>query len=207
MRVTVFGASGGTGRELVRQAVAAGHTVTAVVRATSKATVPATGYQEFRADVMDPQAITPAVRDSDVVLSALGMRSGAKEPVLGPAAESIVAAMHATGARRLVVVTASGHIDDESDGFLLGSIGKPITRLILRRPFADMSRAETVITGSGLDWTLVRPPRLTDAGHKPYRTVVDRTVGLTISRADLAAATLLAAADPATIGHALGVGY
>jgi putative NADH-flavin reductase len=207
MRITVFGASGGTGRELVEQAVTAGHEVTAVVRAAGRVTVPSGGYREFQADVMDPRAIAPAVAGRDAVISALGMRSGSKEPVVTPAAESIVAAMRTAGARRLLVITASGYVDEPAEGFLLRSVAKPIVRQFLRRPFADMSTAEGIITGSGLDWTLIRPPRLTDGGHKAYRTVVDHTVGTTLSRADLAAAVLLAAADDATIGHALGVGY
>jgi putative NADH-flavin reductase len=211
MRITVFGASGATGQELVRQATAAGHRVTAVVRDPAKlpvpAHVPSGGLDVVRADVMDAEAIAPAVAGSDVVISALGPRPRTTEPVCGPGAEAIVAAMRASGARRLVVIAASGYIDDPADGFLTGSIAKPIVRRLLRRPFADMAHADRIVSGSGLDWTIMRPPRLTNGARRAYRTVVDRTVGSTLSRADLAAATLIAAGDPATIGHAIGVGY
>jgi len=209
MRITVFGASGASGQQLVEQALAAGHRVTAVVRDPAKlpARVPSGGLDVVRADVMDPDAIAPAVAGSDVVISALGPRPKATEPVCAPGAESIVAAMRASGARRLVVIAASGYIDDPADGFLTGSIAKPIVRRLLRRPFADMAHADEIVSGSGLDWTIMRPPRLTNGKRKTYRTVVDRTVGSTLSRADLAAATLAAAGDPATIGHAIGVGY
>jgi putative NADH-flavin reductase len=209
MRITVFGASGGTGRLLVEQALAGGHQVTAVVRDPARlpAHVPSGGLDVVRADVLDPAAIAPAIAGRDAVISALGPRPKTTEPVCAPGAEAIVAAMRASGARRLVIIAASGYIDDAADGFLTGSIAKPIVRRLLRRPFADMARADEIVTGSGLDWTIMRPPRLTNGTHKAYRTVVDRTVGASLSRADLAAATLLAAGDPATIGHAIGVGY
>lgn len=209
MRITVFGASGGTGQQLVEQALAAGHQVTAVVRDPAKlrTRVPSGGLDVVRADVLDPGAIAPAVAGSDAVISALGSRPKATEPICAPGAEAIVAAMRASGARRLVVIAASGYIDDPADGFLTGSIAKPIVRRLLRRPFTDMANADRIVSGSGLDWTIMRPPRLTNGKRKAYRTVVDRTVGATLSRADLAAATLIAAGDPAKIGHAVGVGY
>ncbi len=205
MKITVFGASGGTGLQLVEQAMAAGHRVTAVVR--DPARMSPGGFDVVRADVLDPEAIAPAIAGSDVVISALGPRPKATEPICAPAAESIVTAMRAAGARRLIIIAASGYIDDPADGFLTGSIAKPIVRRLLRRPFADMARADEIVSGSGLDWTIMRPPRLTNGRRKAYRTVVDRTVGSTLSRADLAAATLIAAGDPAAIGHAIGVGY
>jgi putative NADH-flavin reductase len=205
MKITVFGASGGTGRLLLEQATAAGHHVTAVVRDTAR--VPSGRFDVGRAEVMDPQAIAPAIAGSDAVISALGPRPKTTEPVCGPGAESIVAAMRASGARRLVIIAASGYIDDPADGFLTASIAKPIVRRLLRRGFADLAHADAIVSGSGLDWTIMRPPRLTNGRRRAYRTVVDRTVGSTLSRADLAAATLIAAGDPATIGHAVGVGY
>lgn len=211
MRTTVFGASGATGRLLVEQAMDAGHQVTAVVRDPARlpvhARVPSGGLDVVRADVMDPAAIAPAVAGRDVVISVLGPRPRTTEPVCGPGAASIVAAMRASGARRLVVIAASGYIDDPADGFLTGSIAKPIVRRLLRRSFADLAHADEIVSGSGLDWTIMRPPRLTNGKRRAYRTVVDRTAGATLSRADLAAATLIAAGDPAMIGHAVGVGY
>jgi putative NADH-flavin reductase len=158
---------------------------------------------------MDPDAIAPAVAGRDAVVSALGHRAGGKSQVCAPGAESIIAAMRATGARRLVVVTAAGHIVDSADDFVTRYLAKPVLRVLLRTNFADFARTDAIVSASGLDWTIMRPSRLTDAGHKPYRTAVDQTVrgGMSISRADLAEATLAAAADPATIGHTVAMGY
>jgi len=206
MKITVFGATGGTGVELVRQALRAGHSVTAVVRSTAE--FPA-GVEVMRADVMDPVAIEPAVTGRDVVISALGHRPGADDPVCAPGAESIIQAMRTTGVRRLVVVTAAGHITDSHDDFLTAKIAKPILWRFLRASFTDFTATDTIVTASGLDWTIMRPPRLTNGRPKPYRMAIDHTVrrGNSISRTDLATATLAAATDPATTGHAVAIGY
>ncbi|HEV7964807.1 MAG TPA: NAD(P)-binding oxidoreductase [Actinoplanes sp.] len=213
MRITVFGATGGTGQHLVVDALTAGHEVTAVVRGPSRLTIPVTAGGArpavVTADVLDPAAIEQAVAGRDVIISALGPRPKAKDPICAPGAESIIAAMRATGVRRLVVITASGHVRDRHDDFATRALAKPILRRLLRAGFADFTATDELVTASGLDWTIMRPVRLTDGGHKPYRTAVDHTVrgGFTISRADLADATLAAASDPATAGHAVAVAY
>ena len=238
MKITIFGASGGTGQHLVEQALAAGHEVTAVVRDLARFSPPTTcadpahadlaggnppradpagagriggqgALAVVRADVMDPAAIAPLVAGRDAVISALGPRRRTKEPVCAPGATSIIAAMGRTDARRLVVVTASGHVIDPADDFATRYLAKPILRRLLRRAFADLTATDVLVTASGLDWTILRPSRLTNGGRKPYRTAVDHTVsgGFSISRTDLATATLAAALDPATIGHAVAVGY
>lgn len=206
MKITVFGATGGTGVEIVRQAVRAGHSVTAVVR--SDAGFPA-GVEVVRADVMDPVAIGPLVAGRDAVVSVLGHRPGADEPVCAPAAESIIQAMRAAGTRRLIVVTAAGHIRDSQDSFLTARVIKPVLWRFLRAAFTDFVATDRIVAQSGLEWTIVRPPRLTDGAPRPYRTAVDQAVrgGNSISRADLATAVLAATPDPATVGHAVAVAY
>lgn len=207
MRITVLGATGGTGQQIVRQALSQGHEVTAVVRRAAGLTAP--GAQVIVADVLDPAALEAAVAGRDAVISALGQRPKVTEPICAPGAGSIIKAMRSTGASRLLVVTAAGHVTDDHDGFLLRTVGKPIVGRFLRHQFADFTATDRIVTASGLDWTIMRPPRLTDGGHRPYRTAIDHTVrgGTKISRADLAAETLKAAADPATIGHAVALGY
>jgi putative NADH-flavin reductase len=208
VKITVFGATGGTGREFIQQAVAAGHDVTAVVRDPAKLTG-VDGVEVVRADVMDPDAIAPAVAGRDVIISALGHRPGGPPQVSAPGAESIIAAMRATGARRLIVVTAAGHIVDATDDFATRYLAKPVLRRLLKTNFADFTRTDALVANSGLEWTIMRPSRLTSGNHRPYRTAVDHTVprGMSISRADLAKATLDAATDPTTIGHAIALGY
>ncbi len=210
MKITVFGATGGTGRHLVQQALTAGHHVTAVVRDPARLTGPRhSGLTLVTADVMRPEAIEAALSGSDAVVSALGPRGRDAGNVCAAGARSIIAAMRATGTSRLVVVTASGHVVDAGDGFASRVLVKPLLRCFLRTGFADFARTDEEVRASGLDWTIMRPPRLTDGRRRAYRTAVDLNVrgGVTIARADLAHAVLEAIDDPATVGHCVSLGY
>jgi uncharacterized protein YbjT (DUF2867 family) len=206
MKLTVFGASGGTGTQVVRQALDAGHQVTAVVRDRGRlAVADHPGLDVVVADVMRPAAIEDAVAGRDAVVSALGhsrrpgeRRAAAHSPVCTDSARSITAAMRAAGTARLVVVSASGPFTD-GDGPVMRFLAKPITQRVLRDPFADLVAMEEVVRGSGLDWTILRPPRLTG---KPltgrYRTRRELNVprGLVLPRADLAHLILAVCGDP-----------
>jgi putative NADH-flavin reductase len=210
VRITVFGATGGTGQHLVNQALEAGHHITAVVR--DPARLRQTGHPRLevtQADLQHLDAITEVVKGQDAVVSALGPRGKDDITVCSDGARAIITAMRATDSRRLIVVTASGHIVDEGDGPFTRSMVKPMLRRFLRDGFADFARTDQAVKASGLDWTIMRPPRLTDGRRRAYRTATDRNVrgGITIARADLADAILTAAADPATVGHTIALGY
>jgi putative NADH-flavin reductase len=209
MRVTVFGATGRIGTEVVRQALAAGHEVVAVVRDPARLAVPAgTGLGVVTADVMDPAQIAPAVKAADAVVSALGPRPGGPTTVLTDSARSILAALTQTGVRRLVVVSASGAFIEPGEPFVTRVLVKPLLQRILRDAMTDTQRMEAEIRASDCDWTLMRPPQLTSRpGRGRYRRMIDGNVGRRIARADVADAILAVLADPATIGHAVGVGY
>jgi putative NADH-flavin reductase len=199
MKLTVFGASGGTGSQVVRQALDGGHEVLAVVRDPARVALPAhPNLQVLAADVMRPGTILPAVTGREAVISAIGSRD-ARRPttVCADSARSIVEAMQTAGARRLVVVSGSGPFD-EGDGPLLRYLLKPIGRRLLKYTFADFVAMETVVRASGLDWTILRPPRLTNGPLTGrYRTARDRGVRrcLIVSRADLAHLALAASED------------
>lgn len=215
MKLTIFGATGGTGTCLVEQATAAGHEVTAVVRDPARLVVPARlavpGHSQLRivtADVMDPAAITPFVADADAVLSALGPRGAGPSTVSADSARAIIAAMRRSGVRRLLTVSGS-IVTDAGEGRVLRYLVKPLARrTALRHVCADMRRAEDEIRDSQLDWTIMRPPRLTgQAASGTYRTAIDRNLpgGLTISRADLAACMLTLLDDPAAVHRHIGI--
>jgi uncharacterized protein YbjT (DUF2867 family) len=210
----VFGATGGTGTQVVSQALAAGHQVLAVVRDPARLAVPPRADLDLAvADVMDPAAIGDLVAGRDAVISAVGpsRRPEAKKTraasVCSASARSITAAMAAAGTRRLVVVSASGPFTD-GDGPLLRYVAKPIVRQVLKDAFADLVAMEQVVRASGLDWTILRPPRLTD---KPltgrYRTRRQANVrrGLTVSRADLAHLILAVSGDPGAYRAAISI--
>jgi putative NADH-flavin reductase len=210
MRLTIFGATGGTGAQLVPQALQAGHEVTAVVR--DPARLPVSEHDRLRvvrADVMDPDDIVDAVDGADVVVSALGSRPGSGQArVCSDGTRSILAAMHKAGVRRIAVVSAAGAYNDPSDGPVTRLVAKPILQRVLRESFADTREMDRQVQSSGTDWTIVRPPRLTNGQRRGrFRTATDHLVGRRISRADLADAILAAVGDPAAVRHTLGVGY
>lgn len=207
MRIVVYGATGGTGTHVVRQALAAGHHVTAVVRDPARLSVPPSDrLVVVPADVMDPDAAARTLESAEAVVSALGPRPGGATTVCSAGTHSILTAMTKTAVRRLVVVSASGPYIDGGDGPFLRYVAKPVVQRFLREGFADLRRMDDEIVASDRDWTIVRPPRLTDkAATGRYRQAVDVNVGrgLTVARADVAVCILRSLADDATIGHVL----
>ncbi|MEW2358853.1 SDR family oxidoreductase [Spirillospora sp. NPDC029432] len=206
MRITVFGATGGTGVEVVRQALAAGHEVTAVVRDPARLPAELRERAEVvQADVMDPEAIRPAVAGRDAVISALGPRGRGPTTICTDGIRSIAAACEAAGVRRVLMVSASGLAADAGDGAVTRYVVKPmILQRLLRHAFADMSEAESVLGGTKLDWTVVRPPRLLDKpGKGTYRRALDLNVrrGFQIPRADVATALLDHVQDQGSVRH------
>ena len=214
MKLTVFGASGATGSQVVRQGLDVGHEIVAVVRDPSRLPVAHPNLTVLTADVTHPAAIADAVAGRDAVISALGQtrrrqeRKAAPRPtLLADAARSITEAMRTAGSRRFVIVSASGPFADEGDGPAVRYVAKPLLgRTVFRVVWSDLVAMEEVVRASGLDWTLLRPPRLTD---KPptgrYRTRQDLNVrrGTQVSRADVAHLALAVADDPATYRTAI----
>ncbi|WP_279581861.1 NAD(P)-dependent oxidoreductase [Fodinicola feengrottensis] len=116
--------------------------------------------------------------------------------------------MAAQGVQRLVAVSNSGMIRDAADGPITRFVAKPILSRLLREGWADMARMEDIIRATDLDWTLMRPPMLTDGPRTgTYRTAVDHTIrgGNRISRADLADGILRVLADPASVRTAVAL--
>ncbi|MGV9294031.1 NAD(P)-dependent oxidoreductase [Amycolatopsis sp. NPDC003676] len=208
MKLVIFGATGGTGTRVVQQACAAGHDVTAVVR-NPAALEARPNLTVLRADLMDAAAIGPAVAGRDAVISAVGSREGrTPTTVCADSASAIIAAMREHGTRRLVVVSNSGMHVDEADGPVTRLVVKPILGRMLRHSFADMRRMEDLVRDSGLDWTILRPPMLTDGPRTDrYRTATNRNVrgGNRVSRADLADLMLRCLADELAVRASIAI--
>ncbi|MEU2874576.1 NAD(P)-binding oxidoreductase [Streptomyces olivoreticuli] len=220
MKLTIFAATGGIGRHLLEQAVTAGHEVTAAVRSPATLMTPQVRIVTADLAAADPETLRAAVEGADAVLSGLGPRSGSEIGVARQGTQAIVTAMRAAGVRRLVVVSAApvGTVPspgrpnprrhDPGDGFLMRHLGAPLIKRVLRERYADLAAMEDVLRDSGLDWTAVRPPRLTD---KPltgaYRTAYGQNVrgGHSIPRADVAHCMLHILERPATIGRTIGL--
>ncbi|MGY5057642.1 NAD(P)-dependent oxidoreductase [Streptomyces sp. 900105755] len=209
MNLTVFGATGGIGREIVRQALASGHRVTAVVRDPARLTVTGTGLEVVRADLTDPEVIRPAVTGRNAVLSGLGPRGRGDAGVAARLTRTVLAAMGAESVRRLVVVSAAP-VGPEPDDGLLDRTMRGLVATVLKPVYDDLRAMEAELSRSCTDWTSVRPPRLQD---KPltgtYRTVVGGfpRKGRFIARADVAHAMLAMIEDAGTVKQGVGVAY
>jgi putative NADH-flavin reductase len=206
MKIAVFGATGQTGRQVVRQALDAGHEVIAVVRDPGKLDLSHDRLTIVPADLFDPESIGPVVKGSDAVVSALGA-SSRKEPT--SVCEKGVRSMIEAGARRLVVVSNSAHTAARGDSVLRRVFIRLLGR-ILKNPFDDLKRMEQRIRLSDVEWTIVRPARLTNGAHTGrYRTATGGHVpsGWQISRADVADLILRSLRDDTTVGELVGVAY
>ncbi|MFJ9784233.1 NAD(P)-dependent oxidoreductase [Amycolatopsis sp. NPDC101161] len=190
MRITVLGATGGVGGEVVKQALERGWDVTAVVRDAARFTQPA---HVVVAGLHDHDKLAAAIEGRDAVISAVGSRDRGPTTVCADGARAAIEA----GAKRLLVVSASG-MHTEGDGFFTRTLVKPLLNTFLKHGWADMLAMEDVVTASGVDWTVVRPPMLLD-GPRTGK-VASRLDGnvrtFTIRRADVAAYLLDAVADP-----------
>jgi putative NADH-flavin reductase len=219
MKLTIFAATGGIGRHLLEQAVAAGHDVTAAVRNPANLT---RDVRVVRIDLADPDAaaVEEAVAGADAVLSGLGIRTPADAGITGRGTASIIDAMSAAGTRRLVVVSAAplGTVPsparphppkhDPGDGFFMRHLLAPFAKAAFGKNYVDLAVMEDAVRASGLDWTIVRPPKLTDkALTGTYRTALGSNVrgGFSISRADVADLMLRVLTQPESIGQTVGV--
>ncbi|MDT5028437.1 MAG: hypothetical protein QOE61_4863 [Micromonosporaceae bacterium] len=212
MKITVFGATGGIGGHVVRQALDAGHKVTAVVRDPARFGVSHPALEVVTVPgLTDPEPLLPALAASDAAISGVGPRARKDGPVASSTTRGILRAMQVSGVARFVAVSAApvGPVP-EGDSFVNRRILLPFISVLLRDVYADLAAMEDEIRHSTTAWTVVRPPKLF---NKPltgiYRTSVGGNVprGYSISRADTAHAMLAVLDDQSTIGQAVGVAY
>jgi putative NADH-flavin reductase len=205
MKLVVLGATGGTGLEIVRRAIDRGHSVTAFVRSAERLTPFLDRITVQQGDLLNGDELAEAIRDHEAVLSGFGPRlpiSKTDEDLLHRFALTLTRAMRHAGVRRVVV---------ESTAFLFKDSVVPPTYLFGRLFFSgvvvDASAMEQVLQKSEIDWTIVRPPKLTDnpyTGRYRVREGHLPRFGFNISRANVADCLIKAVEDPATIGKVLG---
>lgn len=192
MNIVIFGGTGGTGLELLKQAIARGHEVTALVRDPARVGMTDTRLRILKGDVLDPNAVRAAVTGTQAALSALGVRLGQPPgTVRSEGTRNIVAALSDAGVRKFVSVSTVGVGD--SVGRLTFWARLLLPRLIGAERLEEAGRQERIIRQSGLDWVILRPTRLVDDPAKgEYRIGLDLRTGMTskLTRADLAASLL-----------------
>ena len=188
MKLLIFGATGGVGRQVVEQALEQGHTVTAFARNPAKLTLRHPKLTAIRGDVMDLPAVERVVRGQDAVVCTLGAGQKLTGTVRSDGTRHIVRAMEKGGVRRFICQTTLGVGD--SWGSLNVYWKYVMFGLILRNVFADHERQEHDVKQSYLDWTIVRPGAFVKGERTgQYRhgfPGTDRTSKLKIARADVA---------------------
>ncbi|UUU19428.1 NAD(P)-dependent oxidoreductase [Streptomyces sp. DSM 40750] len=192
MKLVVFGANGPTGRLVTQQALAEGHTVTAVTRRPDAFPIEDLRLRVAGADALNPVAVDEVVAGHHRVVSTLGVPY-TREPVtvFSRSARNIVAAMSRHGLRRLVCVTSIGVHPElaPQERFFFRKVVGPILMSMGRPLYEDARRMEAIVRATDLDWTIARPSGLFDATTvTDYRIAVEpqRLPGMFTSRADLA---------------------
>ncbi|KAA6464478.1 SDR family oxidoreductase [Acidobacteria bacterium AB60] len=208
LRLFVLGATGRTGQEIVEEALARNHRVTALVRSPEKIGVPREGLTVVRGNPLDAGAIASVLGGHDAVLSAIGPPGVGPSTVTSACARAAITGMRAAGVRRLLVVGVAMLFDDG------GALARLLRSTLLRNVAQDSARMEEMVQASGLDWTIVRPPRLTNGAARGQYGVADDHLppgsgggAAKISRADVAHFLLREAERPQHVRRVAGVAY
>jgi putative NADH-flavin reductase len=203
MKLIIFGGTGGTGSELLRQSLESGHDVTAVVRNRARLSIPEhANLTVVEGDVLTVGAWQASVADHDAVLSCLGSKDRRHSTsVYSRGAANIIEAMGGSGAGRFVCLSSAGVEIPPGIPLAQRLVTKLIVQRLYRHGYADMARMETIVTSSDIRWTIVRPPMLTNGpltGH--YRVAINAHLSRprSVSRADLAHFVLAHADDTRT---------
>jgi putative NADH-flavin reductase len=211
MRLVIFGATGPTGRQVVQQATAAGHDVTAVTRNPPSSSAEKTSVRFVRADVADAPKVSAALDGADAVISTYGVPyTRHRISVYSEGMANIIAGMTQQGVSRLVCVTSTTIAPGEASGesFLWRKAFVPLLRNTLGRTlYDDMERMEGLVVHSKLEWTIVRPGGLfnTEQPTDDYAVSFQRLSGRMTSRADLAAVLVQEATQPAHVRASVDV--
>jgi putative NADH-flavin reductase len=185
----VVGANGGIGLATVQQALAFEYRVIALVRDPTKLLLTHPQLLVVKGDVLEPVTYAAHLPGALAVISALGVRHRQPTTLYSQGSAILLEQMQRAGVRRLFCISASGLEVNPSHPFIVRWLTRNVLQQLLRNMYADLRRMESLIKDSPLDWTLVRPPRLTDkpaTGH--YRVAIDQPLdkGYSIARADVA---------------------
>jgi len=210
-KIIVFGASGGTGRAVVTQAIEKGLEVTAILRNPAALDLRHHHLKIVIGDVLQLSSFESEVAEKDAVISCIGSGKNLKPTsIYSKGIDNILQAMRINNVHRLVCISAGGVEATKEMGFFIRSLTHLVLQRILKNLYTDMLLMESTLERSSLDWTVLRPARLTDQPlTKKYRTGV-RTHLKTpwcISRSDVAHYMLTIIDDPKTFHFKIEIAY
>jgi len=205
MKLAIFGATGKTGIELVKQALEQGHAVTAFVRDSARLGIEDERINFVTGDVYDPVSVAQAIQGQDAVICALGAGSSLKKTTVRTTGTmNIIKGMKEHKVDRLMVVTAMG-VGESWD--TLSPFNKFFFATLLKSSRADHETQEAAVKESGLDWTIVRPSGLTDTPRTSVYDVGENILAKTskIARSDVADLILKELGQNTLIGKAVTI--
>jgi putative NADH-flavin reductase len=205
MKVSIFGASGATGLLLTARCLAAGYEVTALLR--TPASFP---YRDqirtVKGNAFDPLAVRKTVESADVVLSALGARSLRKEDVLERGIPLVVSAMQQAGLRRIIALGSAGALSDslkKQPAWRRWFVQKIVYNTFLKWAVASQISQWQTLSTSGLDWTMVMPPMLTNGSARGVYRIDGEALprnAMRIARSDVADFMMQQIGNPQWVG-------
>jgi putative NADH-flavin reductase len=207
MNVLVFGASGKTGREVVRQALARGFNVSAFVRDTARLPLAHANLRLVKGEITDPRAVARAMEEQTCVISTLGVGLPLRhDPIVIEGVRTIARASEHASVERLLYMSFIGVRESrDAAGFLL----KQLAGTVLRHEVADHEAKEAAVAESFVDWTIVRPPKLTNgrltASYRVGADIEARSPLPMMSRADVADFMLRQLSDQSFIRKAVRI--
>ena len=184
MKLIVFGATGGSGRQLVEQALSLGHDVTAFARNPAALKTSHPKLKVMQGDALDAASVSQAVAGQDAVLFAIGINRRSTMTVCTESTRHIIAAMKEHKVRRFICLSAYGASETKDT-----ALYSKVLRALIGKRVEDKDRQEELLRASELDWVLVRPPLLTNGARRGrYRVGFDIPIKLfsSVSRADVA---------------------
>lgn len=210
LRLLIIGATGGTGRQLVEQALQQGHELTAFVRNVAGLSLEHPRLRVVQGDVLDPASLKSAMPGQDAVLCALGhKRFFGPSRILSEGTANILGAMKTAGVQRFICESSLGIGSTAGRGGVFATFF--VYPIILPFYSWDKRRQEKLIEESDLDWVIVRPAALTNgAARGQYRhgpKAGSYFLPVRISRADVAAFMLQQVTDDRYLGRAVGLSY
>jgi len=210
MRLAVFGATGRTGRHLVDQALARSHEITALCRDPGRMRLQHPALQVITGHIRDRDLIAQALEGQDAVVCTLGQNATSGRDVLSCAAENLIPAMEQAGVRRIVSLICAAVPDPRDPRPTLDTrLRNKLMGLLAARAIRDAAHHARLVRHSGLEWTLARPPRLTDGPRTGrYRAGwFQLSIGACLSRADAADFLLRELEECRFVGQAPMVTY
>lgn len=209
-KIIVFGATGGTGKQVVEQALQNGNHVIAIVRNYEVFNISHSNLKILKGDVLEPNTFQDEMKDIDTVISCLGIPKVQPTTLYSESMQNIINAMLKSSVNRIICIS-SGAIDiPPKSSFIMTFLLKNVLQRIYKPVYADMKLMENKLENSNLNYTIVRAPKLTD-GKKTgkYREVTQQPLRKipTIARADLADFMLKIINEPKSYQSIIEVAY